>query len=87
MTYNFTDKTLQGNYSVAVDPLARFGYFEHTEYRDMAEGGLWFDLIDSEAESLAANLTLSDYDGMAVLPRDVISGLRNMGFTVGEEYE
>lgn len=86
MNYNFTHKAQKGCYEVAVDPQAQFGYFEHDDYGDAYGGGLWFDLIDEDAEVLITNLELRDYDGVACLPRDVAAALRDFGITVSEDF-
>ena len=73
--YNFTLKTQVGKYEVQIDPVAMYGYFEHEELGDQAGGGLWFE-----------NKELMDYDGMATLPLAVIEAIRQLGFTVSEEF-
>ena len=50
------------------------GYYEHDNYGE--GGGLTFE-----------GKTLVDYDGMAVLPKNVIKALRKGGFRVGREFE
>ena len=69
-------KTQQGKYEVEIRPEDQRGYFEHEDYGEDAGGGLWFE-----------DNALVDYDGMAVLPSEVIAGIRALGFTVAKEFE
>lgn len=73
---NFTVDISTPTFTVKVDPAAHYGYFEHDELGDECGGGLWFD-----------GKCLTDYDGVFVLPQEVIRGLRDGGFHVGEDFE
>lgn len=73
--YNFDKRTQSGKFDVQVDSGAQYGYFEHTHYGDECGGGLWFK-----------DNALIDYDGVAALPMAVVTGLRDMGFTVADEF-
>ena len=75
MSYNFTLKTKVGKFEVQIDPEASYGWFEHDELGDECGGGLWFDQKD-----------LMDYDGVFELPNDVIAAIKQLGFTVGDEF-
>lgn len=79
MTYKFNVTADTANFTIKIDLAARYGYFEHNELGDECGGGLWFGQHDDDS------LTLSDYDGVAILPREVGEGLRAAGFTVGED--
>lgn len=74
--YNFDHVKVTDYFEVKVDSKAQYGYFEHKELGDQCGGGLWF--TDSD---------LVDYDGVAELPMEVIVALREMGFTVEEDFE
>lgn len=65
--YNFNLTFPRNDQSnIKVDSLARYGYWE---YRDGSEGGgLWFD----PAPGTRHGLTLRDYDGAAILPKQVV---------------
>jgi hypothetical protein len=76
--YNFDKKTETANFSVMVDTKERHGYFEHHELGDECGGELLFELTDGKLE-------LVDYDGVAVLPKQVIEALREMDFIVDKE--
>lgn len=81
MGYNFNQKFQFGKYIVEIDTAANYGYFEHDELGDERGGGLWFD---KRADN---RLELTDYDGMACLPKVIITGLRENGFIVDEDFE
>lgn len=72
----FTHKAVVGKYEVQIESSGTYGYFEHEDFGDEAGGGLWFE-----------GKELTDYDGMATLPKDVIAGVRQLGFAVGKEFE
>ena len=67
--HDYTVRADFGMYVVRVSPRTRYGYFEHTEHGDLRGGGLWFD-----------GLEVTDYDGVAILPVDVIEGLTRAGY-------
>lgn len=81
--YNFTAKTQVGEWEIAIDPTATtkfgdkapYGYFENQ--RNGAGGGLWFDKRNR----------LVDADGTFEVPKDVIKGIRALGFIVPTEFE
>jgi hypothetical protein len=77
MAYNFNLTIQVGHYEIKIDTVAKYGYFEHDIDGDERGGGLWFD----EAKNL------TDYDGMACLPKRVRDGLRELGFTVDNSFE
>lgn len=52
------------------------GWFEHEEHGDEYGGGLWFE-----------GKNLIDCDGVAVLPKEVIRAIRDLGFHVAKEFE
>lgn len=75
MSFNFTKASTNGKYEVHVDPVAKYGYFEHAILGDNSGGGLWFD---KEGDTL----TLTDYDGVFELPKPVAEALRELGCVV-----
>ena len=79
-TYNFDKKTTQGRYEVRIDTAAAYGYFEHETLGDESGGGLWFEIIEGP------RLSLTDYDGVAVLPLAVCHALRGQGVRVDPEF-
>lgn len=82
MAYNFDKETQVGNWEVKVDTAAFYGYFENVETGD--GGGLWFD---GESVSEPTVLSITDYDGLSVLPRQVSTALENMSIEVGEDFK
>ncbi len=68
MTYKVT-KT--DNYEVALHNNGDSGYFEHLELGEDKAGGLWFD-----------NGKIYDYDGVYMLPKEVIDELKNRGVDI-----
>jgi hypothetical protein len=48
------------------------GWFEHNELGDECGGGLWFE----------ADGTLYDYDGVYMIPLEVLAALKAEGFNV-----
>lgn len=79
-TYNFDRKVQSGKFEIGVDTTAAYGYFEHDELGDECSGGLWF-------EREGGKLVLTDYDGVAVLSKFVIKGLRDIGCRVPRDFE
>jgi len=73
---NFDKLTHTKHYTVEVSTEEQRGYFEHLIHGDERGGGLWFE-----------DNVLTDYDGVAVLPKEVYTALREMGFVVPEEFE
>lgn len=78
--YNWTKKSEEGVYTVMVDEVAKYGYFEHNKLGEDQAGGLWFELDDGK-------LSLTDYDGVFSLPVQVSFKLREMGLVVGPEFD
>ncbi len=72
-SYDFTKKTTVGKWDVAIDEKAKYGYFEHTGTG--TGGSLWFEGGE-----------LVDYDGVGVLAKSVIEGIKSLGFVVGEDF-
>lgn len=75
MSYNFTQKAQVRKYEVQIDPLAKYGYFEHEVYGEERGGGLWFEEQDGK-------LTLTDYDGLWYLPKAVAEAIVQLGHIV-----
>lgn len=73
-TYNFTHKTENGKWEIAIDKAAQYGYFENMN--SGGGGGLWFE-----------QNRMSDFDGVFELPKDVIKAIRQLGFTVPRDFE
>lgn len=57
-----------------------YGYFEHHEHGDGYGGGLWF-IKDSEGK-----LELTDYDGVAELPKQVYELLKVKGIVMDDVF-
>lgn len=80
--YEVTDKSENTvvihtkHYVVTVSSDGASGDFEHTVLGDECGGNLLFE-----------DDALVDYDGVAVLPREVITALREHGITVDQEFE
>lgn len=74
--YNFDHVKVTDHFEVKVDSAEQHGYFEHKELGDQCGGELLF-----------INNDLIDYDGVFELPMEVIVALREMGFTVEEDFE
>jgi hypothetical protein len=78
MSYHF-DTIIQRNpdSQIAIDTTAMYGYWER---HDGSEGGgLWFD------RAADGTLSLTDYDGAGVLPRQVVSLLHAHGYIPAAE--
>ena len=75
--YNFTQRLTKGKWEVLLDPVAKYGCFEHEDTG--TGGGLWFEK-DGDL------LTLTDYDGVYEMPRAVGEALREMGCVVDSEF-
>lgn len=74
--YVFTQKLDTKFFEILIDQAARYGYFEHIHYGDEMCGGLWFDQETGK--------TLQDYDGVAELPKEVITSLKGAGYDVSD---
>lgn len=92
--YNFNVQIKTDNFEVKVDTRAKYGYFEHDTLGEERGGGLWFgtrpDLPPVNwpgVDMRGYTLELTDYDGTAVLPKEVLKALRDHGFVAGEEFE
>ena len=81
MSYNFTIKLETPDYTIDIDPVAMYGYFEHNELGDERAGGVWFEKVYHECPS-GFYLDLIDYDGVFALPNQVINALREAGYNV-----
>lgn len=68
--HNYTLRATEGKWEVVVSPTTKYGYFEHSVHGE--GGGLWFDK-DKRVE---------DYDGVGILPKDVVKALRSLGYIV-----
>ena len=75
--YNFTQRLTKGKWEVMLDPVAKYGCFEHEDTG--TGGGLWFDKSGD-------TLTLTDYDGVFALPFGVAKALRELGCVVDSEF-
>lgn len=63
-------------YTVGVFDCNTRGWFEHNELGDECGGGLWFN-----------NLELYDYDGVYMLPSEVLESLEANGYNVQQMRE
>lgn len=86
MAYNF-DKTLKsGKWEVKIDTGACYGYYEHDDFGE--GGGLWFQVSKNSTNGDSGRkLELTDFDGRHVLPKSVVSALREAGFIVDEIFD
>lgn len=64
------------HFTIELSTDGQSGTFEHNDLGDECGGGLLFE--DGE---------LVDYDGVAVLPREVITALREHGIIVDQDFE
>ncbi len=64
---------IAGNYEITLDVRPNYGFFEHNTRGEDSAGGLWFE-----------GKTLTDYDGVWELPKQVVEGLEKAGYIVGE---
>ena len=69
MAYNFTVKLGTQNFTISIDPKARYGCFEHDQLGEDRGGGLWFN----------KDFMLEDYDGVFELPSEVKNILVKFG--------
>ena len=72
---NWEAKSVVGKYDIGINPELKTGWFEHHIYGEDRGGSLWFE----EDE-------LSDYDGVYSLPKDVITGIEELGYMVSEDF-
>jgi hypothetical protein len=86
MTYNFDLKIPTPKFTVEVSTAELYGWYEHDDLGDEAGGGLWFE-IDTSAPDGNLRLELVDYDGMAILPKPIVTSLRANGILVSEDFE
>ncbi len=84
MTYNFTKKIQKGHFDIQIDEKETYGYFEHDELGDECGGGLWFE--KTTLPKHGETLTLIDYDGVGVLPKNVCRGLVELSIIVPDEF-
>ncbi len=61
MAYNFNTQLGTQNFTIKLDVVKRYGFFEHDRLGEDCGGGLWFD----------KDLMLEDYDGVFELPSEV----------------
>lgn len=81
--YNFDLKIETERFTVGIDTAQDYGYFERNS--DGSGGGLWFD--SAYENGVNVDCGLKDYDGWAVLPKEVIRALRDNGIMVDEDFE
>jgi len=60
------------NFTYFFTPDNTYAYFEHKEEGEFYAGGLWFDRTK----------TLTDYDGVFELPKEVITYLEDEGYNM-----
>ena len=70
-------KCVVKRYDIGIFPKENRGYFEHHIYGEDKGGELLFDTDGN----------LEDYDGVFTLPKAVIDGIRELGYTVDETFE
>ena len=72
---NWEAKSVVGKYDIGIIPETKTGWFEHHIYGEDKGGGLWFrddELIDS--------------DGLYSLPKEVVTGIEELGFVVPKSF-
>lgn len=74
--YHFNLSTQSGKFDIQIDGEAQYGYFEHETLGDECGGGLWFK-----------DNILYDADGTFEVPKDVVKGIRALGFFVPRVFE
>jgi len=79
--FDVTLSTESNTHTVEVDTNSMYGYTENN--LSGCGGGLWFEKVEGQP----GVLSLTDYDGVAVLPKKVIRALRGAGFIVDENFE
>lgn len=78
--HDFLIKLPTKNYDVNISPSTNYGYFEHNTQGDDYGGGLWFSLVDNKME-------LADFDGMSLLPKEIVTRLREAGYVLDETFD
>lgn len=81
MSYDFTLHINTEHFEIGIDQDAVYGYFEHNTLGDECGGGLWFERQEDGLWEL------TDYDGVAVLPKEVIQALRENRIVVDPLFE
>lgn len=74
--HDYTYDLSSENFDLKISPSTNYGYFEHNKMGDNCGGGLWF-----------TGLTLDDYDGVAILPKEVAKSLRKAGYFLDETFD
>lgn len=87
MPYIFDTIIKTKNFEVRIDTAEKYGYFEHDRLGDERGGGLWFQIHEISKPDGSLQLELTDYDGVAVLPKEVRQALRENGFVVSEDFD
>lgn len=72
--YNFDVNLSTERYTIEIDTAESYGYFQ--DNTTGTEGGLWFD-----------GMELVDYDGVAVLPKQVEDALKANGYSLDDDEE
>jgi len=72
---NWEAKSVVNKFDIGINLDTSKGWFEHHIFGDEQGGGLWFE-----------NDELIDYDGVYSLPEDVITGIKELGFIVSENF-
>lgn len=79
--YKFAAPAHEGKYTVRFDAEAKYGCFEDDELGNEHGGSLWFEATPK------GGLALVRFDGLAVLPPDVISALEKQSVVVAEKFK
>lgn len=79
--YVFDQSAKVNLWEVRISAEDKYGFFEHDKYGE--GGGLWFESVDGSP----GTLSLVDYDGRAVLPKDVAAAIRQLGHVVSEDFD
>lgn len=70
--YKFDLNLSTATHTIEIDTAAGYGYFQNDTTG--TEGGLWFE-----------DKTLIDYDGVAVLPKQVEDALKAKGYSLDDD--
>ena len=81
MSYNFNQTLRKGKWEIQIDTQAKYGCYEHDDHGE--GGGLWFEPAVVGGKPMRE---LVDFDGRAVLPKDVVTALRDAGYYLDETF-
>lgn len=86
MFYKFDKEFQFGEWEVKIDTGAQYGYFQHQGVG--TEGGLYFEVsAESTGGDSGRKLVLIDMDGVMILPKVIVEGLRAEGYILCEDFD